>query len=185
LCRLLCRLVYPRGRHAPELLDRIIREGEELGTYLYTILGGEPFVYPHLFEVAKNHPDVVFHTFTNGTLLTNPKMIEQLKEVGNIVPVISIEGWEKETDQRRGAGMFANIVKVMDTLKANGIPSVYRLLIPASMLTQLPPMSFMIFLSTRERCLDGISCSCRRQRPDTSLMPRLSNVRTLRNCSAR
>jgi len=106
----------------PELFDRIIREGEELGTYLYTILGGEPFVYPHLFEVAKNHPDVVFHTFTNGTLLTNPKMIEQLKEVGNIVPVISIEGWEKETDQRRGAGMFANIVKVMDTLKANGIP---------------------------------------------------------------
>jgi len=63
-------------------------------------------------------------------------MIEQLKEVGNIVPVISIEGWEKETDQRRGAGMFANIVKVMDTLKANGIPLVYRLLIPASMLTQ-------------------------------------------------
>jgi len=96
----------------PSLFDRIIREGEELGTYLYTILGGEPFVYPHLFEVAKNHPDVVFHTFTNGTLLTNPKMIEQLKEVGNIVPVISIEGWEKETDQRRGPGMFANVVRL-------------------------------------------------------------------------
>lgn len=106
----------------PELFDKIIREGEEMGTYLYTILGGEPYVYPHLFEIAKNHPDVVFQTFTNGTLLTNPRIMEQLKESGNIVPVISIEGWQKETDQRRGAGMFDNIVKVMDTLKANGIP---------------------------------------------------------------
>jgi len=92
-------------------------------------------------------------------------MIEQLKEVGNIVPVISIEGWEKETDQRRGAGMFANIVKVMDTLKANGIPSVYRLLIPASMLTQLPPMSFMISYRQGSVVWMVFPVHARRQRP--------------------
>jgi len=87
-------------------------------------------------------------------------MIEQLKEVGNIVPVISIEGWEKETDQRRGPGMFANVVKVMDTLKANGIPFGVSITYTRLNADTVTSDEFYDFLIDKEPCLDGISCSC-------------------------
>ena len=40
-----------------ELLDRILTEAKELGIYWFVISGGEPFTYPHLFELAGKHND--------------------------------------------------------------------------------------------------------------------------------
>ncbi|MCX7845213.1 MAG: radical SAM protein, partial [Dictyoglomaceae bacterium] len=40
---------YTRDDDLPyETVERIIKEGENIGCYLYTILGGEPFIYPKL-----------------------------------------------------------------------------------------------------------------------------------------
>ncbi|PMQ01774.1 MAG: radical SAM protein [Dictyoglomus sp. NZ13-RE01] len=110
----------------PEIVDRIIREGEDIGCYFYTILGGEPFVYPKLLDIVNKHPNSVFQIFTNSTLL-NEKIIERFWKSKNVVPVLSIEGDEEETDKRRGNGVYAKVVEAMDMLKKEGIPFGYSI----------------------------------------------------------
>jgi MoaA/NifB/PqqE/SkfB family radical SAM enzyme len=104
----------------PELLDRIFREAKELGIYAIVMSGGEPFVYPHLFEIAEKHNDMVFMIYTNGTRIDKDAAI-RMRELGNISPAISIEGWLERTDRRRGQGVFQRITGAMDCLKEQGV----------------------------------------------------------------
>ena len=53
-----------------ETLDRIIREGKQLGIYMYIYSGGEPLVRKHdLIRLAEKHDDCMFLSFTNATLV--------------------------------------------------------------------------------------------------------------------
>ncbi|MEN2984316.1 MAG: radical SAM protein, partial [Dictyoglomaceae bacterium] len=118
---------YTRDDDLPyETVERIIREGEEIGCYLYTILGGEPFLYPKLLDIINNHPNSAFQIFTNGALL-DEKKVERFWKTKNVIPVLSLEGDEKETDKRRGKGVFKRLVEVMDMLKKEGIPFGYSI----------------------------------------------------------
>jgi MoaA/NifB/PqqE/SkfB family radical SAM enzyme len=58
-------------------------------------------MHPQLFEILEAHPDCYFQIFTNGQLITD-KVAERLRAVGNATPLISIEGSEVVSDQRRG-----------------------------------------------------------------------------------
>ena len=50
-------------------IDRIIRQGKELGVYMYIYTGGEPLVRKDdLIRLCEKHSDCVFLCFTNGTL---------------------------------------------------------------------------------------------------------------------
>ncbi|MDR0699568.1 MAG: radical SAM protein [Tannerella sp.] len=86
---------------SPHRLDSIISGCKEKGSYFFGILGGEPLMYTWLFEVLAHHPDCYFQLFTNGTLLTD-EIAMKLKKLGNVTPLISIEGLEAESDARRG-----------------------------------------------------------------------------------
>lgn len=108
----------------PKLLNRIIKEGKEMGVGFFTILGGEPLVYKPLFDVFEKNNDTYFQFYTNGTLIT-PKVVEQLKKVGNAMPMLSIEGYEEHTDARRGKGVHQKVLKAMDMLREAGIPFGY------------------------------------------------------------
>jgi len=44
-----------------------------------------------------------------------------MAELGNITPAISVEGFEKETDARRGKGIHKQILKAMENLRKNGV----------------------------------------------------------------
>lgn len=101
-------------------LDRIIREGKEMGVYFYTISGGEPFVRPDLLDLYEKHDDCVFLIYTNGTRITD-ETISRLQKVGNTAPAISVEGFEKETDFRRGKGVYAKVMETMDKLREAGL----------------------------------------------------------------
>ncbi len=104
----------------PELLDRIFSEANEMGIYSIVMSGGEPFVYPHLLEMAAKHDDMVFMLYTNGTRIDD-QVADRLQELGNIVPAFSLEGWAEETDARRGEGVFDRIMAAMDRLKSRGV----------------------------------------------------------------
>jgi MoaA/NifB/PqqE/SkfB family radical SAM enzyme len=104
-----------------EVIDRIIQEGKEAGISFFTILGGEPFIRDDMFRIYRKHSDVEFSVFTNGTLIDN-KIAEKLVELGNIFPTLSIEGFEEETDQRRGKGIYKKVLTAMDILKKYNIP---------------------------------------------------------------
>lgn len=103
-------------------LDSIINQGKELGVYMYIYSGGEPLVRKNdLIRLAEKHDDCTFLAFTNGTLV-DEAFARELLRVSNFIPAISIEGFECETDQRRGDGTYEKAIKAMDILKA------YRLL---------------------------------------------------------
>ena len=103
-----------------EKINQIIDEGKSYGIFFYTISGGEPFVRKDLIDIFKRNSDCYFQVYTNGSLI-NGKMAEQLAELGNVFPCISVEGFEAETDERRGKGHFKKIVSAMQYLKDNGI----------------------------------------------------------------
>lgn len=104
-----------------DTLERVLCEAEGIGVNFITISGGEPFVLgDELIEVFKNHPGIIFQIYTNGTLIT-PDVAEKLASVGNAYPCISVEGYEEETDSRRGKGTYLKILDAMDNLKNAGV----------------------------------------------------------------
>jgi MoaA/NifB/PqqE/SkfB family radical SAM enzyme len=86
-----------------------------MGIYFCVVSGGEPFFYPRIFDMFAKHNDVVFHVYTHGGLI-DEKVSRKLAQVGNVVPAISVEGFETETDARRGKGHYARVMKAMDLL---------------------------------------------------------------------
>jgi len=100
----------------PELFDRILTEAADLGITTIVFSGGEPFVYPHLLDMVAKHNDLNYMAYTNGTRIDDA-MADRLKGLGNFVPAISLEGWEEQTDARRGQGTFKKITDAMRRLK--------------------------------------------------------------------
>lgn len=104
-----------------EMWDSILQQMKDLGIYFATISGGEPFVRgDELLALAEKHNDMTFQIYTNGTLI-DEDMVERLVKVGNVYPAISVEGFEKETDARRGRGTFSKIVETMQNLREAGV----------------------------------------------------------------
>lgn len=99
-----------------ETVERVLNEGKEMGIHFVTVLGGEPFVRKDMWEVYTRHQDVEFMVFTNGTTLTQNN-VDRIEELGNILPVVSIEGWENDTDQRRGEGVFTSIMAAFERMR--------------------------------------------------------------------
>lgn len=105
-----------------EEIDSIINQGTELGTHVYIYTGGEPMVRKKdLIKLCEMHPDCVFLSFTNGTLI-DEAFCQEMIRVKNFVPAISAEGFEEATDSRRGAGTYAKVQKAMQLLKQHGLP---------------------------------------------------------------
>ncbi|MCR9012808.1 radical SAM protein [Gabonibacter chumensis] len=100
-----------------DTMDRIIKEGKELGIFMYIYSGGEPLVRKgDIIRLCEKHPECYFLAFTNGTLIDEAFADEMLR-VGNFAPAISVEGFEKETDMRRGKGTYQAVIKAMELLK--------------------------------------------------------------------
>jgi len=102
-----------------ELIDKILNEAKEMGIYFIVTQGGEMFVYEEMLEVYKKHSDVYFQVYTNGTLI-DKKMANILAKLGNVAPMISLEGFEETTDRRRGKGVFKKVMQAMDNLREAG-----------------------------------------------------------------
>jgi MoaA/NifB/PqqE/SkfB family radical SAM enzyme len=86
---------------APETFHRMVKEAQEMGNVFFGIVGGEPFMHPQLFDLLEPHPDCYFQVFTNGHFITDEKA-KKIRQLGNITPLISIEGSEIVSDERRG-----------------------------------------------------------------------------------
>ncbi len=98
---------------------------KEWNSWFTVVTGGEPFIWRSdghdLVDIAAKHPEQVFMVYTNGTLFTK-ELSKRIAEVGNIFPAISVEGFEKETDERRGKGTYAKIMQSMENLREAGVP---------------------------------------------------------------
>ena len=84
-----------------DTLNRTINDAKAHGNAFFGILGGEPFMHPELLDLLAAHPDCYFQIFTNGQFITE-KIAKRLRQLGNATPLISIEGREVVSDERRG-----------------------------------------------------------------------------------
>jgi len=93
----------------------IFGQAAELGISFILLAGGEPFMRPDVIEAAAQNKDIIFPVFTNGTMIDGD-CLSLIDENRNIIPVFSIEGDAKQTDERRGYGVYADIEKNMSQL---------------------------------------------------------------------
>lgn len=120
-CNYRCRGCYAASYERkddmrPEVMDRIMSEAEEIGINFFTILGGEPLVYPDLLDILKKHQKSYYQIYTNGSLLTK-EMAYKIADMGNISPQLSINGPREITDATRGPGAFDKVVEAMRNLR--------------------------------------------------------------------
>src|ERR1043165_727124 len=76
---------------ADEDMDRLIVSGKKQSAYYYTLLGGEPFMHKGIWDIFRRHRDCYFQAITNGMLFTEAN-VRRLKELGNVTPLVSLDG---------------------------------------------------------------------------------------------
>ncbi len=84
-----------------EAANRTIAQAKAMGNSFFGILGGEPFMHKDLLKIFEANRDVYFQVFTNGHFITD-EVAARLRELGNVTPLISVEGTEIISDTRRG-----------------------------------------------------------------------------------
>lgn len=111
-CNLRCQGCWvdvdaPRQMLDLAAMNRLISEAKEYGNAFFGILGGEPFLHPELLDIFAAHPGCYFQVFSNGQLITR-SVAKELRRLGNVTPLISIEGSELASDERRGSSSVFN-----------------------------------------------------------------------------
>jgi MoaA/NifB/PqqE/SkfB family radical SAM enzyme len=125
-CNLKCEGCWVEQTRTPQQLSlkqiqALIDTAAEYGSRFFGILGGEPLLHSDIFTVFENNPKAYFQLFTNGTLL-DERTCSRLAELGNVTPLFSIEGLEKESDIRRGSNdVFARSLSGLDAAVKAGL----------------------------------------------------------------
>lgn len=110
----------PKSELSDERLKNAVAEAKELGVSFIVFAGGEPLMKPVVLEIARKYPEIMFLMFTNGLLLSDD-VIHRMAKKRNVVPLVSLEGYQADTDARRGKGVYAQVQKSIAKLKEQGI----------------------------------------------------------------
>ena len=105
-CNLKCRGCWVSQTDPPcqlslEQMQGIVDAAARYKSRFFGILGGEPLFHPDLMTLFRNNPRAYFQLYTNGTMLDG-KTVAELAKLGNVTPLISVEGLETESRRRRG-----------------------------------------------------------------------------------
>ena len=126
-CNLHCKGCYNQALRqsdqeelSNDRIKGIVSEAKELGISFIVLGGGEPLVRSEVINITKDFPELIFLIFTNG-LLIKDEMLFRMKKQKNLVPIISLEGYQEDTDKRRGKGVYDNLQKIIKKLKNKGI----------------------------------------------------------------
>lgn len=130
-CNLHCAGCYSRANHAcsddtpvsqltADEWKRVFIEARDLGISFILLAGGEPLLRKDVMDEAGNIPEILFPIFTNGTMIGDA-YIDVFRKHRNLVPVLSVEGHEEKTDNRRGKGMYNTLQNAMKLMKDNKV----------------------------------------------------------------
>ncbi len=105
-CNLRCQgcwvdVASPQQAISLDDMARMIANAKQHGNSFFGILGGEPFMHPQFFDILEAHQDCYFQVFTNAQFITD-EVAARLRRVGNVTPLVSVEGKEVASDERRG-----------------------------------------------------------------------------------
>lgn len=125
-CNLRCQgcwvdVAHKQHKIEVDALNRMINCAKQQGNTFFGLLGGEPFMHKEMFDVLEAHPDVYFQVFTNGHFITD-EVAKRLRHCGNVTPLISVEGSEIISDQRRGkAGVYSQTMQGLQNCLDNKV----------------------------------------------------------------
>lgn len=130
-CNLHCKGCYSRQNGATkdcaasnqltgDEWGKIFKEADDLGISFILLAGGEPLLRKDVIDKAADFPNIMFPIFTNGVYMSDA-YFDLFTHNRNLVPIMSIEGGQESTDNRRGEGIYAKLVSNMDKLKENDI----------------------------------------------------------------
>jgi MoaA/NifB/PqqE/SkfB family radical SAM enzyme len=151
-CNLQCKGCYHLAlRQAPgpemseEKIRSILAEARELGISFAALAGGEPLVRREIIGITADFPEIIFLVFTNGMLLDD-ELLTELKGQRNFVPVISLEGWQEDTDSRRGKGVYESLREIIEKVKKANLFWSVSLTVTCSNFAIVTDTSFIKFL---------------------------------------
>lgn len=124
-CNLNCKGCYARAQHR-DLTPRLgpiaasnssadMDDASKLGISVALLAGGEPLTRPELLDITLDYPDILFPIFTNG-LLIDDNITARIRGQRNTIPVISLEGNQEITNDRRGTGVWHHVRSAAQTL---------------------------------------------------------------------
>ncbi|MFG0247895.1 MAG: radical SAM/SPASM domain-containing protein [Phycisphaeraceae bacterium JB051] len=125
-CNLKCKGCWVEQTKPAQQLSRtqiqgIIDTAARYNSRFFGILGGEPLLHADLYDVFEQNPKAFFLLFSNGTILDEANC-SKLAKLGNVSPLISIEGLEDESRIRRGRDdTFTRSVRGLETLSNAGL----------------------------------------------------------------
>ena len=126
-CNLACQGCYAQSLHPnpedeldPQKLEEITEEAKQLGVSFFVLTGGEPFLRREILDIMKDSPQIIYIVFTNG-LLIDEGMIARLRNMRNVVPLLSLEGTPQDTDRRRGEGTHDFVLHTMENMRRKAI----------------------------------------------------------------
>lgn len=130
-CNLRCRGCWitsiEESRHAdaprqlsPAQVQTVIDSGKKHSCFYYTLLGGEPLLYPHLWEILEKNRDCYFQVITNGVFL-DADAAARFRKCGNATVLLSLDGTSACNDRRRGEGVYDAVKAAAECLNREGI----------------------------------------------------------------
>ena len=146
LCNLSCKGCYSRNYPVDDELSldeisRLFSDAEDAGVGFFVITGGEPLIREGLMDLLVKHKNLIFFLFTNGSTIKKP-WAEKVGRLKNIVPVISVEGDEKHTTERRGEGVHQQVMQSMAYLREAGAFFGFSSMVTTQNLTTLGEEKF-------------------------------------------
>ncbi len=130
-CNLFCKGCYARANKSctdkisdnqlsTKRWNEIFEEAAQLGVSFILLAGGEPFMRKDVIETAAGYKSIIFPVFTNGTMF-DQGYFELFNNNRNLLPILSIEGDQTQTDTRRGKGTYDKLIDNMECLNSKGI----------------------------------------------------------------
>jgi len=124
-CNLRCRGCWITARGGSrslslEQVEAIISAGKTRRCYFYVLLGGEPMLYPHLWDVIGKHRDCYFQIITNGMFFSREN-VARIRTLGNVTPLVSLDGEAQQNDARRGEGVYEKVLEGIARLRQQRI----------------------------------------------------------------
>lgn len=122
-CNLNCRGCYASSYDRGPVISKdkfndIVKQARDLGAIVICVTGGEPLLYPHLLDVLRDNRDMYFLIYTNGYRVDEP-FARKISKLGNALVLLSIEGDEAMTDDRRGKGCNQRVMAAAKVLRRN------------------------------------------------------------------
>lgn len=124
-CNCDCPYCFVKGEHqqemADELLVKIFDEANGFPPSFMCLSGGEPFMRASLLDILGKYPKMLFIVFTNGLCL-DEAMCARIAELGNVMPMFSVDGLEETTARKRNPKVWPRFLASAEYLRAHGVP---------------------------------------------------------------